>query len=159
MKINTGVTITVACAYSPEFIRLAPQIGGKWDPYLKVWSFPATQEGAVRKLCMRVFDYDGTDPRTCTVEVDINKCVGSYGEQDCIIIGGDLYLRKFNRDETPRLSGGAFMAEGELLKKGGSRNYPAITASDGAKMIIPNVSQQTIVSLVKKHPEVFKIVN
>jgi len=56
-KDNSGTAIYLVAPYRPQLPAMARKLGGKWNGTVKVWTFAATAEAAVRELCRKIYGW------------------------------------------------------------------------------------------------------
>lgn len=129
-----GNKVNVLCPYNAEFIKVARQLNGKF--YKPVWQFDSFLEGRVRQELLRIFGTDGTSTPLKTILLSLDGANPNGSE---LTVGPIQVLKKWSRDEYPKLGDGCAVVEGGLLQNGGSVKYPQITWKVGTVIRITNV--------------------
>ena len=125
MKITrTEETICVNSEYNPNLPHEAKQIGGRWNPLEKCWSFDVRDEARVESLYRSIYgewDNDNTvtaDAVTVLVKTeDISKLHGG------IFFAGRQVARATGRDSGAMLSTGVVVLEGRFTSCGSMKNW------------------------------------
>jgi len=55
--------IGVSSPFNGDFIAKARGLGGKWDGVSQRWMFPASEEAALRALCIEIYGTDSGEPK------------------------------------------------------------------------------------------------
>lgn len=129
-----GSAVNVLCPYNAEFIQTARRLNGKF--YKPVWQFDSFLEGRVRQKLLEIFGTDGTPTPLKTILLSLDGANPGGSE---LTIGPIQVLKKWGRDELPKLGDGCAVVEGGLLQNGGSVKYPQITWKVGTVIRITNV--------------------
>lgn len=116
---TTGNTITVTSPYHPDFSPAARNLGGRWNPATKTWSFDTRDETAVRELCTDLFGTDGSTPAaTVTVRLCLDRWMRL--RTDSIYFAGRRVAHRASRDSRVQLGDGVILVQGGFPASGGS---------------------------------------
>ena len=150
-----GERIALRSPYSPNYPPRAKELGGRWDPLDRVWTFDARNEQLVRSLAREFWGTDGSDP-TCTVRVDCSKApYGAFEGRELELLGRIIISRP-GRDERVRPGRGVVIESGGFATKGGSKRYPVIGKGDAVILIrdVPEPAAQALMADPKWGPAV-----
>lgn len=115
--------ISVSSPYNKDYVARAREMGGKWSPTEKTWTFDeAVRDELMAELFTR-YGYTGDDnPDMVDVEVDAYF----FEEGNRIVVGGLQVAYRYGRDTKVRLTEGWRVAKGSLTGSGGSRANPTV---------------------------------
>lgn len=130
---TVGTQIVTLTPYNKEFVARAKQLGAKWNPADKAWTFDARDEQAVRELCIELFGTDGSVPANA---VDLRINASDYLFNGVVEFGGRDVARRESRDSYPRMQHGVVVVEGEFNYRGGSTKHPEITREEAQGVVL-----------------------
>lgn len=115
--------ISVSSPYNKDYVARAREMGGKWSPTEKTWTFDeAVKDELMAELFTR-YGYTGDDnPDMVDVEVDAYF----FEDENRIVVGGLQVAYRYGRDTKVRLTEGWRVAKGNLTGSGGSRANPTV---------------------------------
>ena len=152
---TTNARMTVESPYDFDFVRKARQLGGRWEK--PVWIFDPANAELVSAALKSVYHHDGSPQPTTTLILSLDELPGWPGDR--LVAGSVEIARKHDRDSTPRLGPGCVVVAGELRKRGGSRNNPAITFEPGTQIRIPGVPLTVADFLRAENPQAWQILD
>ncbi|MEC5148797.1 hypothetical protein [Cryobacterium sp. GrIS_2_6] len=126
---TSPVAVTLAAPYNPGLASKAKEIGGRWKPAEKRWSFAPVDEQRVRGLAREVYGTDGTDAAASDL-ISVRVDVSGHENYQMITLAGRIVLEKRNRDEEPRMGIDVILVSGSFRQKSGSTRYPTIGANN-----------------------------
>lgn len=138
---SDGQNISVYSPYNPDFPRAAKQLGGKWDPAARAWTFDARDEQRVRDLCVEIYGTDGNTPTgdLITIRVTVKPDSRWYADKGGLFFAGRCVAYARGRDSGARLGDGVVVLEGGFKSGGSMKNWTTKCSDDGAVFEIRDV--------------------
>lgn len=127
-----GQLATLSGPYHPDLAQRARELGGRWDPNARRWSFDARDEARVREMAQQIYGADDSPPETVTVRwrPRMGRRVGE------IYLAGRRIAHRPGRDVPVRLGDGVVIVEGRFAPYGGSARYPELGANGEAPVLL-----------------------
>lgn len=155
---QTGKQISVVSPYNPAFVARAKEVGGKWDPSQRAWTFPVEAEDVVREALLEHYGYSEGSTETCTIRVRKPDSVSDTASSSTVIrVGGREVARAFDRDSGAKVADGVIVEQGGF-GSGGSRKNPDVTENPDTVVRITEMPRTMADRLVSKHPEHIEII-
>lgn len=155
IKVEDG-KVKVESPYNGGFVARARDMGGKWAS--PCWVFDERDERMVRQACLDVYGTDGTPTAVTTIRVSLDEALGGWGADE-LAVGPVQVLKKWNRDQRPRLGPGCVVVEGALKSHGGSRRNPKITFEEGTIIEVRDVPVLAARQAVEEDHDAFWMVS
>ncbi len=122
MKITRDENkISVQSPYHPDLPKAAKNIGGKWNPSDKSWSFGEQDEQRVKELYLSVYGEwpeDDAEIAKVTLRVKVTETYSKW--HSGIYLAGRCLATAFGRDSGARLGNSVIVIDGDGFDSGGS---------------------------------------
>lgn len=155
IEIHDGI-LTLSSPYSSALPPKAKALGGRFDGATKSWRFDPRDEARVRELAREIYGTDGTPEELVSVRVRADLVsLESVAELELF---GRTIVRRWRRDEAPRLGNGVVIVEGGFPRSGGSTKYPELDPFDGTVLEIRDVPAGAARKAASERPNVISVV-
>lgn len=173
-----GDRIAVESPYHPDWPSRARDLGGRWNPSARVWTFDQRDEARVREAVTEIYGTDGTAPvDLVTVRIRVGGVrwgylnesgnevePGSGGRWEKVekfpginppegetffALGREICSRR-GRDYRVKLGEGVVIIEGEFPASGGSRKNPCINAPTGMVLEVRDVPRTLALEAIEE---------
>lgn len=129
--------IIVDTTYNAKFVKLAKQIGGKWNGH--AWYFPIENKDLVDNLLFDIYGENSIEkPTKVVVRIDLSK-INELSSKNAFELYGRVLLKRWRKDSVVRVHKSVAVEKGEFISSSGSTRYPTLGKCDNIILRVTNV--------------------
>lgn len=129
--IRDSGQIKVQSPYSPEFIKKAKELAGKWSkPY---WIFDEKVAERLNEVLIEIYGEGFEEVKRADIEINLD--IYDNDGEDQLMFRNLILATRFSRDSAVKVSENVYVKSGGFLSRGGSAKYPEVTWEDGTILV------------------------